>query len=323
MPDLKYLPGIIPMIFGEYVLCVIGSVFHKYYCCCCCRGKYSCNDSELSEDSTPDLRIFKFEDTYESRSTVFKYILFATRLLSFGYIFGISTVANYIRTNGTFWYFFTLWNMQLLSVYYFFTLVCSIIGVFKKPKIKSPVGRYYVEDYSGNLKESADQNNSAPLEWSIHTVRFGNIVHALFAICSGVNALITFIIFAFLDRSLTFWNVSTHLVPLITLLLELALNNMYIQVNQFAYCATWIWLYMIVIWPLVALGALRTWPYEFLAVDKPICFFTYTALIVLAVIFYFIMYGLSYWKYTCRRVKGDSTEGTTNNIFNFFVGSSV
>ena len=322
MPDLKYLPGIIPMIFGEYVLCVIGSVFHKYYCCCC-RGKYSCNDSELSEDSTPDLRIFKFEDTYESRSTVFKYILFATRLLSFGYIFGISTVANYIRTNGTSWSFFTLWNMQLLSVYYFFTLVCSIIGVFKKPKIKSPVGRYYVEDYSGNLKESADQNNSAPLEWSIHTVRFGNIVHALFAICSGVNALITFIIFAFLDRSLTFWNVSTHLVPLITLLLELALNNMYIQVNQFAYCATWIWLYMIVIWPLVALGALRTWPYEFLAVDKPICFFTYTALIVLAVIFYFIMYGLSYWKYTCRRVKGDSTEGTTNNIFNFFVGSSV
>ena len=62
---------------------------------------------------------------------------------------------------------------------------------------------------------------------------------------------------------------------------------------------------------------------ELLEVNRTAEVFTYTALIVLAVIFYFIMYGLSYWKYTCRRVKGDSTEGTTNNIFNFFVGSSV
>ena len=323
-PSLKYLPGIIPAIFGEYVLLLIAVTCYKYYCCCC-RSKPACTDSVTSEDQVGDPRVFKFEDTYESYSTGFKYLLFTTRLLSFGYIFGIATVLNYIQSGGYIWFYFTIWNVELLSIYYFFALICSLIGVFRKQKLMTPVGRYYVEDYSGNLKESADPKTSTPLEWSKHTARFGKATHALFSVCLGTAALVTFVNFIFLNPKLTFWNVTSHLVPLLTLLLELTLNNMYMQVNHFAWNISWAWLYMIFVWPLVALGNIKTWPYYFLALDSPYCFLAYTILVVVDIIFYFIMYGFSHLKYICRRIKGDSTEESpsTNHIFNLFVGSSV
>lgn len=293
--DAPYLPALVPAIFCEvlFVVCAFG--FYRYYCCKCCMK--SCFGAESPDNRISFLRAFRFEDTYESHSTGLKYLLFTTRLLSFGYIFGISTIWNYINTGGFIWIYFTTWNVELLSIYYFFTLVCSVIGFCNRPTVLTPAGSYYVEDYTNTMKEATRQPKYAAIHWSYRISRFGRIVHVLFGVCGGSEALVTVIAFVFLNPNPTFWNISAHLVPIATLLVELSLNNMYVRVDSFPFNALWSWLYLIVIWPLVALGNIDFWPYSFLAADTPLCFVLYTVLIICNVGFYFLFYGLSFVKY--------------------------
>jgi hypothetical protein len=296
--DAPYLPALVPAIFCEVLFCFCAFGFYRYYCCKCCLR--SCFGAESPDNRISFLRAFRFEDTYESHSIGLKYLLFVTRFLSFCYIFGVSTIWNYIDSGGFIWFYFTMWNVELLSIYYFFTLVCSIIGFCNRPKIMTPAGSYYVEDYTGTMKEATRQPRYAAIHWSYKIARFGRIVHVLFGVCGGSAALVTFVNFSFLDPKFEFWNVSSHLVPIVSLLVELSLNNMYVRVDSFVFNILWSWLYLIFVWPLVALGTLSFWPYKFLAADTPICFVIYTALILFNVIFYFIFYGLSFGKYYLR-----------------------
>ena len=293
-----YLPALVPAIFCEVLFIVCAFGFYRYYCCKCCLR--SCFGAESSDNRISFLRAFRFEDTYESHSTAFKYLLFTTRLISFGYILGISTIWNYFQTGGFIWFYFTIWNVELLSIYYFCTLVCSIIGFCNKPTIVTPAGSYYVEDYTGAMKEATRQPKYKAIHWSHRISRFGRVVHVLFGVCGGTAALVTFTTFVFINANPSFWNFSAHLVPISTLLVELSLNNMYVRVDSFPFNALWSWLYLIFIWPLVSLGNIPNWPYTFLVTDTPLCFLYYSLLIVFNVIFYSIFYGLSFCKYYLR-----------------------
>lgn len=112
--------------------------------------------------------------------------------------------------------------------------------------------------------------------------------------------VVTIFSFAAIDSSLTLWNVSQHLMNLMTLILELFLNNMSVRANHYPYNISWAMLYLIFIWSVVAMNRISSWPYSFLAVDNRSCFFYYFLLLLADISFYYIFYSLSWLKYYIR-----------------------
>jgi hypothetical protein len=288
--DLTYLPGLIPTIFCEYLVLVLAFGFYRYYC----RPRFIkiCHGAESLDNKISSLRTFRFVDTFESFTPTLKYVLTTTRLLSFGYIFGVSVIANYFFNGGNQWYYFSLWNVELLSIYYFMALMCSVMGLCNQPEVVKANGYHY--------EERNKLDTHVPRKFSVHIARLGRLTHILLEVCGGTASMITVVNFVFLKPQFSFWNVSTNFIPLISLLLELFLNNMYVRVDHFVYNISWVWLYLIFVWPLVALGGLSFWPYPFLAADSSTCFLMYSLIVVSDVISYFIFYGLSSLKYHSR-----------------------
>ena len=278
--EFRYLHGVIPTLLVEYFLLLAIFGLYKYYCCRCCLK--SCYGAESMNSVTAARWKFKFEDTYESVSPALKYVLLGTRLLSLGYILGVSVIANYIIKGGFKWFFFTLWNVELLSIYYILALACSVRGLFCKPRIIS-------------------SDDDDIVKWSIHTYRLGRITHILFEVCGGTAVLVTVVNFTLINPGFSFWNATSHFVPLMTLIIELCLNNMYLRVDHFVFNISWAWLYLIFVWPLVVLKTINFWPYSFLDVNTSRCYLLYTVLIIADIVFYFIFYGLSMLKYFLRQ----------------------
>ena len=288
--SLQNLPGLIPTMLFEYVLLLLLFGCYKHYCCRSCL--MSCYGAEALDSSVSLCDKFKFDDTYESFIPSLKYVLLLTRFISFAYILGVSVISNYVLTGNFKWFYFTLWNVELLSLYYFFALICSTIGLFHSSQRSASS---ITENPHNNRKSTGN------LEWSIHILRLGKITHVLFEVCGGTAVLVTVINFAILNPEFSFWNTSSHLAPLLSLLLELSLNNMYLRVDHFIYNISWALLYLIFVWPLVALENISFWPYPFLAVETSYCYLFYTILVVLDILFYFIFYSLSFLKHMLRQ----------------------
>ena len=277
------------MLF-EYVLLLLLFGCYKYYCCRSCL--MSCYGAEALDSSVSLCDKFKFEDTYESFKPSMKYVLVLTRFTSFAFILSVSVISNYVLTGNFKWFYFTLWNVELLSLYYFLALICSTIGLIRSSQrsVSSAIGN-----------PNNDRKSTGNLGWSVHILRLGKITHVLFEVCGGTAVLVTVINFAILNRDFSFWNTSSHLAPLLSLLLELSLNNMYLRVDHFIYNISWALLYLIFVWPLVALENIFFWPYPFLAVETSYCYLFYTILVVVDILFYFIFYSLSFLKHMLRQ----------------------
>lgn len=78
-------------------------------------------------------------------------LLLITRFISFGWMFSVGVVYcfadNVASGNRNSWYFFTFWNVELLSAYFLLATICSVIGLvhtrahaFSKPYVI--LGRY-------------------------------------------------------------------------------------------------------------------------------------------------------------------------------------
>jgi hypothetical protein len=94
-----------------------------------------------------------------------------------------SLTANYAsRGNTHIWFYFTVWNTELISIYFLFAMTTSIIGfVYESSKN---------DDNSNTI--SADVNgrefiNSKTygIMWPSRIITFGRIVHILFQVCGG------------------------------------------------------------------------------------------------------------------------------------------
>jgi hypothetical protein len=280
--QFRYLPGLIPTLLVYYIILLVVFGLNKYYCCRFCLK--TCYGAESRNSAIAARWKFKFDDSYESFNPALKYVLLATRFLSFGYILSGSVIANYVVKGGFKWFFFTLWNVELLSIYYLLALACSVIGIFYKPRNVSSEDVFDVES-----------------TWSIHTYRLGRITHVLFEVCGGTAVLVTVVNFTVINSGFSFWNATSHFVPLLTLVIELCLNNMYLRVDHYVFNISWAWLYLIFVWPLVVMRRINFWPYPFLALDTPSCYLLYTLLILLDIAFYFIFYGLSTAKFFLRQ----------------------
>lgn len=292
MPKFSYLPGLIMVALLEYALALyfFGNFRLRFWQWCkgCLCDTGSCDESIENVDET-----FDFESTYESFHPKLKYVLFATRIASFIYILSVSVLWNYFYSRHQ-WFYFTLWNAQLLSLYYLLSSICSAIGLYSSHKLSDE------KEITGDVETSTGTSAVAVMEpIRVHTnsALLGRITRILFEICGGSSFFVTVVNFAVINHDMSFRNISAHLIPFLTLLIELIFNNMSIRVDHFTYNVSFAMTYLIFIWPLVVLGSIPDWPYPFLAVDTADCYAMYTLLFLLDILFYFSFYSLSSLKH--------------------------
>ena len=294
-----YFKSIIPVMVFEYLIVVFIFLYYRKCCCKCCKSvvqnemditSYDEVTGTLSDPSQVTLKFHRqFEDTYESYSPPIKYVLFMTRLLSLGYVCGISVSANYATNGRNQWYYFAMWNAELISIYFFLGVGCSILGFI-----------YGNNSVSNACVVKMTNESSTRIVWSSEINRFAHLIHILLEVCGGNSLIIMAVAFVVLDQKFEFWNISMNFVPALTMLVELFLNNIYVRFDHFPLNLTWPALYLIFLWPAVYYGDFEQFPYFFLQTDTRYCFPYYTALLLLNFLFFYIWYGFSELKFSLR-----------------------
>jgi hypothetical protein len=303
----KYIAPIIALICFEYFFVVAMFYLSRYCACLCCKRDFIPEAMTPSGKSIKNPRHdseWKFEDTYQSFYPGLKYLLFVTRFLSFCYICGVSVIANYAERTSFTWFFFTTWNVQLISFYFLFALSASIIGFIHD-------GKSNASGNTGCLNydiEGGEEPKGRRKIWSQHTINFGYVIHILFEVCSGTAVLVTLVAFIAINSSSSFWNVAVHLMNVLVMILELFLNNMYLRLDHIPYNLTWAFIYVIFMWSIVVMGNITFWPYPFLAVDTYYSFFFYTGTIVADIVAYIIFFLLALAKFHIREALGLPTK---------------
>src|SRR6185312_4142938 len=98
----------------------------------------------------------------------------------FCYFCGVSFIWGYIAFHGNLYYFFTMWNIELISLYYCLALISSCIGFYDEYQKEN-------SDLRGTITSVQDTPNNRPLyystensNWSDATVFLGYTVQILF-----------------------------------------------------------------------------------------------------------------------------------------------
>jgi hypothetical protein len=242
-PQFSNLPGTIFMILVEYAFVFLLSNY--------CENRYPIHHQTVSinasidesddvgvktvqNDSSSascDKFIATFENTYKSHSTLLTSVLFCTRLLSLGYVLGISVVAEELITKTDGMFFFTNWNTKLISLYFLLTCICSVRG--------------FIQQQTGGIMQPSRGIRRTDDRMSSLNLLYARTVRCLFEVCGGTAILVTVVAFGLLDPSFTFCNVSCHFVTLVTLLVEMMLNNMLVRINRIVLNITWAFVYMV------------------------------------------------------------------------------
>lgn len=294
MSKFRYLPGVIPFTFilTFIVAATVATLFQRLI--------ISRRRSETPIYGRNRLNIWQrffygypYEFVYQSSwkglfgNYISMYLLLVWRICAFLYFFGIVFLWNYIRTNGSNAYFFSLWNINLITSYYFLTVVASLIGVRHHQR--------YI-DHQETLITSSDANPDSYNYWSNSLTQFGYIVQILYEITGSTAFFITFVTFMTLDSGMLFWNLNDHFVTTSSVLVELLLSRLVIRWEHVIFTIIWGLMYLIFIWPMVVLGVLSDWPYHFLKTDTSMVFFWYFALVAFLIFFYIIFVFLGWLK---------------------------
>lgn len=191
----------------------------------------------------------------------FQGLLLFTRSLSLIYFLGIVTIYHDIIFPSD-WWFFTFWNIYLLSTYFLLSTVSTLLDF---------CCRGFEETLFGK--------------------KLGKVIVSLYSVCGATAFFITVINFSLLSPSLNFWNISEHMVTTIAILIEISLNAFQVQPIQYIFCASWIMLYVGFIW-IIHLSGLKDWPYWFLDADNWTSLLWYSGLFVLDVVFFTIWWSI-------------------------------
>lgn len=240
---------------------------------------------EPIDDNNHDNIIMTFKHTYSSigEGKNWTILLCLFRFCAFTFFLGITCIWGYVESNGLSYYYFTVWNIKLISLYYLLALIASIIG----------------------LVSTHNKEDSKVLQ--ILTTS----IHYLFQVCASTALFVTIINFAVLNPIFTFWNTSDHFITCISLIIEMSLNSMTFKRHHVALTILWAFLYIIFIWPLVMTGVINKWPYDFLKLNTPYCFMWYTGLFVIDIFFYFTCYAFSIAK--VKYLRPDLITNTTKS----------
>jgi len=125
--------------------------------------------------------------------------------------------------------------------------------------------------------------------------------HLLFEVAGASAMLVTTVAFSLLNPEFAFWNVTIHFVTMCSLLLEMFLNALPVRLDHCPFNISWALLYLTFIWPIVVTGVVSKWPYAFLDTQDWKCFFWYTGLFLINILFYVVWWLFSVTKMRFRR----------------------
>lgn len=205
-------------------------------------------------------------------------LLLIFRMCCLGFFLGVGCIDNYIVHNGDNSYFFTTWNIELISIYYLLATSLSFIGVYYSRSRHSP--------YQENIV------------WSRYLHVLANALHVLYEVAASTAFFITTINFCFLNDHFSYWNTVVHFATTCSFIVECFLSSWYVEPLHFAFELSWAILYLIVTWALVTTDVISDWPYDFLETQSPSSFAWYGGLFVGVGVFYGLHYGL----YVLKRI---------------------
>eukprot|EP01035_Chromulina_nebulosa_P028005 gene28005-36900_t len=270
MVALNYLPGIIPLILGEYF---IFTAFVGWYTSGKNNGKIM---TKISQKLTIGDSLSVIENSSRSCwhrvSKIFTILLAIARLTFFGYFAGVGTINIYVSTRGAKWIYFTEWNLILISIFYLIASIHSIVGLYSEF-----VHKLECTEYSISRK-------------------LCHAVQILFEVGASTAFFITTVNFILLNPKFEFINVTEHFVTSLSFLVDASLNSLPVYVEHVWISITWLVVYVIYAWGMVGSGTLRNWPYGFLEVEDPYCFMWYNILLVVALVFYGLLLLIDYSK---------------------------
>lgn len=295
MTDLTYLPYIIPATVIAYglVLLLVLYLFNRQE-----RRREEdalCTAMETKPKPLFDLyfHVLPFQFTYTSLNPYGgNILLLCTRIASFCYIFGISGLWGFIRRDFHNLYFFTNWNLVMISTYYGIAIHSSLIGLVYHNEVKN-------ESFSENSWLTVESPNAVPEKsfWSLYVQRLGFCIQVLFEVAGATAIFVTIIAFTFLNPVFDFWNVCAHFVTSMTFLAEMAQNTMIVRWHHVMLCNGWALVYLVYIWPAVGSGAVTDWPYSFLDTASAGCFAWYFMLFLGDSVIFFLWLYISRFKY--------------------------
>lgn len=294
MVSLRYLPPIVPFTFGIYLIVAI-PVFWRYVV------TVSVNDTladSLGEQNTASQTVaarslqgsrwrtagrllFKgkeFPIVNQSCWThpVGFYLLLAWRIIWFCYFLGVVFIWGYVRSGMANAFYFTLWNVDLITLYYALVLTSSFLGLW----------------YDRNCMS----HGTVSTDWSESMHRLGYVIQIIYAFAGATAFFVTVVAFGALNPKFEFWNVNQHFVTSMSFLGELALNSMPVRNEHVIFQITWAFLWLMFCWPMVGAKALDEWPYFFLDTDAASVFAWYIGLFIIDIVFYYLWYWMAQGK---------------------------
>jgi hypothetical protein len=219
------------------------------------------------------------------------YALLFWRVINLLYFFGVSFLWGYIYFHGNNSYFFTIWNIDIICLYYFLMVIATSIGI------------YYDDDLQEHKRLFAKGD---VVFWSDRIITFGYILQIMYAFVGATALFITVVAFSTLEHRFVIWNVSFHFVTSVSFVFDAMLNNLRVRWEHLAMNISWIFLYLIFIWSMVGSGTLQTWPYFFLNTDTVGVFVWYPLLFVMNIVFYGLWMGINNVKRVVAKHKVDS-----------------
>lgn len=295
MVNLTYLPYIVPttgVVYGLFVVLVL-YLFNRQERKRELDALYPVLEARPKPLFELYFGVLPFQFTYQSVNPYGgNILLLCTRIASFGYICGVSGLYGFIRKDFTKLFYFTNWNLIMISVYYGLSIHSSLIGIM-----------YHTEITNGSFSDNSwltVENPATTSEksfWSPYVQRLGFCIQILFEVAGSTAMFVTVIAFTFLNPDFDFWNVSGHFVTSMSFLAEMAQNSMIVRWHHVALSLLWALIYLVYIWPAVGSGAVTNWPYPFLDTSGPGSFAWYFVLFFADALFFALWFYLSRAKY--------------------------
>ena len=287
-PRFAYLNDCIGLIFLYYVATIlivtVLLLILKY------RDYTKSLETQSSHEETPENCCQKFrnqsvefftglqyENVYFSYNRNWTILLSVYRGLCFAFFLAIPCIYQYVSDHGYNWIYFTFWNIDIITLFYLFAFVASIVGLVK--------------------------NNSSQTipNWSPAEQFLATTVQFFFTVAAPTALFVTVFAYSFLGANLTFGNVSYHLMNTLALVVEMMLNSMIIRWEHVTIVMSWALLYLLYTWGMVGTDQEPNYPYSALRTGYSSARVWYTVLYVFVLITFFIWYALSRLKIWLRK----------------------
>ena len=218
----------------------------------------------------------QFESVYVSFNRSWSIALCIYRGLCFAFFLAIPCIYQYIIDRGYNWIYFTFWNVDIITLYYLFAFVASVVGL------------------------SRNSSSETMTSWSSSEKFLGTLVQFFFTVAAPTALFVTVFAYSFLGANLGFGNVSYHLMNTLSLTFEMMLNSIVFRWEHVTIVMSWAMLYLLYTWGMVGTNQEPTYPYSALRTNSSGSMVWYTLLYVFILVSFVIWYILSRLKIWLR-----------------------